>query len=384
MSRLSCLVLPVLLLGCQNAETSYRQSPIFPPNGRDNHIIGMFEVVLSTIDSKMKRVENLDRAVHSLMHKMESLESKSDRMSEKVDRLLDEVRRKLDDDGGVDFDTDEEDMFVAEPSIQRTRVYRGPFWNSVDRRLNVAGVGMRRAFPGSSSSGNRSDTASAPTNPESRRKGLRRIGKGVVGSAMSEVKEMVNSIDRRLGVHINIVSENMGKMTNMVKDVHGALMDEEDGSSEGGDSGTEGTPDADFLVGSASSNINRLPSGEILRDEGHAIREIHSIGERHRKVRRRSTKIDKLLTTINPLNEVRSQVEEVRGMLAGTKDSVDHLVPRSEELLTQTQRQERAISNAHLDLTQKANRIIEELSEVQKSKSCKTYCYIVNIASISR
>ena len=58
-------------------------------------------------------------------------------------------------------------------------------------------------------------------------------------------------------------------------------------------------------------------------------------------------------------------------MLAGTKDSVDHLVPRSEELLTQTQRQERAISNAHLDLTQKANRIIEELSEVQKSKSCK-------------
>ena len=63
----------------------------------------------------------------------------------------------------------------------------------------------------------------------------------------------------------------MGKMTNMVKDVHGALMDEEDGSSEGGDSGSDGTPD-DFLVGSASSNINRLPSGEILRDEGHAIR----------------------------------------------------------------------------------------------------------------
>ena len=68
----------------------------------------------------------------------------------------------------------------------------------------------------------------------------------------------------------------MGKMTNMVKDVHGALMDEEDGS-EGGDSSpdtsgsSDGTPD-DFLVGSASSNINRLPSGEILRDEGHAIR----------------------------------------------------------------------------------------------------------------
>ena len=59
-------------------------------------------------------------------------------------------------------------------------------------------------------------------------------------------------------------------------------------------------------------------------------------------------------------------MDEVRGLLAGTKDSVDHLVPRSEELLTQTQRQERAISNIHLDLTHKTNRIIEELSEVKK------------------
>ena len=57
-------------------------------------------------------------------------------------------------------------------------------------------------------------------------------------------------------------------------------------------------------------------------------------------------------------------MDEVRGLLAGTKDSVDHLVPRSEELLTQTQRQERAISNIHFDLTHKTNRIIEELSEV--------------------
>ena len=61
---------------------------------------------------------------------------------------------------------------------------------------------------------------------------------------------------------------------------------------------------------------------------------------------------------------MRARVDEVRGMLAGTKDSVDHLVPRSEELLTQTQRQERAISSIHLDLTHKTNRIIAELGEV--------------------
>ena len=52
-------------------------------------------------------------------------------------------------------------------------------------------------------------------------------------------------------------------------------------------------------------------------------------------------------------------------MLAGTKTSVDHLMPKSEELLSQSQRQERAISNIHNDLTEKTNAIINELSQVK-------------------
>ena len=52
-------------------------------------------------------------------------------------------------------------------------------------------------------------------------------------------------------------------------------------------------------------------------------------------------------------------------MLAGTKTSVDHLMPKSEELLSQSQRQERAISNIHTDLTEKTNAIINELSQVK-------------------
>ena len=49
-----------------------------------------------------------------------------------------------------------------------------------------------------------------------------------VSDAMDDVKEMVNGIDRRLGFHINIVSENLGKMTNLVEEVHEAIMDNED------------------------------------------------------------------------------------------------------------------------------------------------------------
>ena len=82
----------------------------------------------------------------------------------------------------------------------------------------------------------------------------------------------------------------MGKMTNMVKEVHGAIMDDDDEvpTSE------EEDAVADLLVASASANINRLPSGEIFTPE------------RHDKSRK-STKFDKLLSTMNPLNEVRDR-----------------------------------------------------------------------------
>ena len=72
----------------------------------------------------------------------------------------------------------------------------------------------------------------APNINKIERKGrkFRRMYK--VSDAMDDVKEMVNGIDRRLGFHINIVSENLGKMTNLVEEVHEAIMDnEEDGKN---------------------------------------------------------------------------------------------------------------------------------------------------------
>lgn len=44
---------------------------------------------------------------------------------------------------------------------------------------------------------------------------------------------------------------------------------------------------------------------------------------------------------------------------------MDDLLPKSDELLTQTQRQERAISEIHADLRTKTNKIIENLEGVE-------------------
>ena len=64
--------------------------------------------------------------------------------------------------------------------------------------------------------------------------------------------------------------------------------------------------------------------------------------------------------------QVKDKVDQVHGLLAGTKTSVDHLLPKSEELLSQTQRQERAISNIHNDLKEKTEEIMKELSDVER------------------
>lgn len=49
----------------------------------------------------------------------------------------------------------------------------------------------------------------------------------------------------------------------------------------------------------------------------------------------------------------------------GTKNIVDQLIPKSDQLLTETQRQERAISEIHSDLKTKSNQIIENLEGVE-------------------
>ena len=66
----------------------------------------MFEVVLTTLESKLRRVENLDRAVQQLMLKMDAMDrrtnSQSDTVLTKLDTLsksmgqLDSVQSRLD------------------------------------------------------------------------------------------------------------------------------------------------------------------------------------------------------------------------------------------------------------------------------------------------
>ena len=91
--------------------------------------------------------------------------------------------------GNLDQDQEEQDILVAQPSNRKLRV--------LSDNAGVAGVAVEAA-------------------------------------GMEDVKEVISGIDRRLGVHINIVSENLGKMAHMVEEVRDALLDDPEPQSPNG------------------------------------------------------------------------------------------------------------------------------------------------------
>ena len=125
-------------------ETNTSSSQEEQESSSESQIINMFEVVLATIETKLQRVENLDRAVHHLMRKMDMMERKLlgkdadimaavldlekqnseahvsvklNQLSAKLDNLcqhhIEDSNRFKDDSSSTSSD-----IFVAEPSIR--------------------------------------------------------------------------------------------------------------------------------------------------------------------------------------------------------------------------------------------------------------------------
>ena len=55
----------------------------------DGYLVSMFEVVLTTMESKLRRVENLDRAVQQLMLKLDTMDRRTNSQSDTILAKLD-------------------------------------------------------------------------------------------------------------------------------------------------------------------------------------------------------------------------------------------------------------------------------------------------------
>ncbi|XP_052866713.1 uncharacterized protein LOC128272870 [Anopheles cruzii] len=146
---------------------------------------------------------------------------------------------------------------------------------------------------------------------------------GHITKELGQLRAISDGIDKKLQFHINVVSENLGKTLNLLNDVHDAVVDH-------------------------SINFSNYNATSTLPPYV------------------KSSKIDILVKQIRPIMSVSEKMDEVWDVVVGTKSSVDDLVPKSDALLTQNQRQERAIGEIHHDLKTKTNLIINNLDMVEK------------------
>ncbi|CAD1471244.1 unnamed protein product, partial [Heterotrigona itama] len=293
----------------------------------EQYLFNVFEVIVSTLESKLQRIENLDKAVEHLTRRVEALDSRVHDNIDKTDAVIAKLRTldlKLFSSRQVEF-----------PSIESAA------YSAIDGEL---GNGSRST------------------------KGTRRTPEERSGASSSEttVGEKLASLDRK-------VSDMDDKLTDLKRQLESNSLQNEDTNAEA----SEKKP--------ASASASAIEIANLVSDRSGAIRDpttdAHdatsargsgnggsaafnvttmprvSSGEPSAKQRR----IDRLVEQIYPALSVSEKMDQVWNVVVGTIRSVDDLSSRSDELLARTQRQERAISEMHADLRRKTNKIIENL-----------------------
>lgn len=297
---------------------------------------------MSTLETKLQRIENLDKAVEHLMRRVEALDSRVNDNIHKTDAIISKL-------GTLDFKlfSQTSEDHTEGSTTRRTRdPHRISDAQLLDKKLESLDQKVSNIDTKLVGLKNQIDNNFLPVddiNAEASEKKpinlnvieiAKSLNSEVVNEITKEVDQLRNSmstVDRKLQFHINLVSENLGKVLYMMADVHAAIVEPE----------------------AATINVNGL-----FKNRTAASSTPPPVAK--------SSKIDALVNKIIPMMSVSEKMDEVWDVVVGTKSSVDDLVPKSDELLTQTQRQERAIGQIHNDLRLKTNLIIENLDMVEK------------------
>ncbi|XP_008191506.1 angiopoietin-4 [Tribolium castaneum] len=299
---------------------------IGPPPGRgassrvrEQYLFNVFEAIISTLESKLQRIENLDKAVEHLMRRVEGLDNRVNNNIDKTESVI--AKLSLLDSKLFNFDSKKPDG-SNDGNVGRRLVALDQKVSDIDNKLNVLKSQLdNNLLQGEDINAEASEKKPVSMNVVEITKALNTEVINHVTKELGQLREATGSVDRKLQFHITLVSENLGKVLTMMTDIHHAIVDD------------------------ITSHYNRTttPAPEP-----------------------KNNKIDALVQQIRPIISVSEKMDEVWDVVVGTKSSVDDLVPKSDELLTQTQRQERAIGEIHNDLRTKTNKIIANLDKVEK------------------
>lgn len=311
----------------------------------------LFEITLSAIDSKLKRVDNLERAMETMMLRLAENTARSDAILSQL-RAMDGrgagVRSAANGGaGGGMADTLEPRILALDEKVSLIGTKLNVLTYQLDTNsLLWAGINNGHATGHNDTAGRRrdadedyagsgSETSKTYTNPPGRVSSATSSptadpwGVRNGGEDPENIRSTMASMDRHLKILIELFSEQMDKMMSAVADVRTAV--------------------TTTTTSSAAATEAPLPRAA----SGNGLSSINN------------NKLDALFQKMTPLLGVSDKVEQMWTVLVGAKSSVDALVPTSEALLWQTQRQERALSEIHSELSVKAKEIIDGLNQVR-------------------
>lgn len=318
---------------------------------REQYLFNVFEVIVSTLESKLQRIENLDKAVEHLMRRVEALDSRVNDNIDKTDAVITKLR------------TLDLKLFNAYPIISTEAASRiaesksgghaedpplirvihhdqndqapetlGEKLISLDQKVSDIDhklVNLKNQLDNNFLQNDDINAEASEKKPVSM--SVIEITKAMSNEVMNHMtieienlKQATGNMDRKLQFHMNLMSDNLGAVYNMITDVHEAVVEKK-------------------------FENNRHDRLNLTTTEAPT----------------KQSKIDRLVEQMYPMLTVSEKMDQVWNVVMGTKSSVDDLLPKSDELLTQTQRQERAISEIHADLRSKTNKIIENLEGVE-------------------
>ncbi|XP_067632233.1 uncharacterized protein [Eurosta solidaginis] len=301
---------------------------------REQQLLNIFEVIISTLEGKLKRIDSLDKSVEHMVKRMEALDNRVADNLLKTDSVISKLRT-LDNkitndiyttvtDSGKGRSARIANMPTAEHLDNRLLMLDQKV-SDIDTKLEVLKTQIDNNFlQVDDINAEASEKKAVSMNVIEITKAMNAEVMNHVSTELNELRDTTDNIDKKLQFHINIVSENVGRMLRMVGDIHEAVVDHQE------------------QLNALNATTTAMP---IIK----------------------SSKIDALVKQIRPMVSVSEKMDEVWDVVVGTKSSViNDLLPKSDALLTQTQRQERAIGEIHHDLNAKTNQIINNLDMVEK------------------
>ncbi|XP_044006364.1 angiopoietin-4 [Aphidius gifuensis] len=333
---------------------------------REQYLFNVFEVIVSTLESKLQRIENLDKAVEHLMRRVEALDSRVNDNIDKTDAVITKLR------------TLDLKLFHAQPTlppeVQRPRArisedstgdgqeqvpvirlihhdgpapeYLGEKLLSLDQKVsdiddklvNLKNQLDNNFLPSDDINAEASEKKPISMNVIEITKAMSNEVMNHVTIEIENLRQTTGNMDRKLQFHMNLVAETLSGVYALTKDIHDAIVEKNNYNINN-----------QTIKSSTQSSVNK------------------------------KSKIDKIVEKINPMLSVSEKMDQVWNVVMVTKSSIDHLLPKSDRLLTQTERQERAISEIHDDLRTKTNKIIQNIEGVE-SRLKKQENEVVNLA----